>query len=105
MRQQILVPCLISAAVSFVVTILAFILLLPASTLAQASAVQGESVAVVNSDGEPRAMMGLLPWGAGVLRVLGGDGLPRLQLSTGGPGFAPNPRNAGVDVLYSDGET
>src|SRR5436305_2124118 len=105
MRRQIAVTCVVSTVVSCLVTTVALLLILPASTFAQATALPAESVSVVTTDGDPRATMGLLPWGAGMLRILGSDGLPRLQLSPGGPPFAPNPRNAGVDVLYPDGET
>src|SRR5438128_1270568 len=104
MRQMAL-TCVVSAVVSSVVTTVALIMVLPAATHAQPTAVQAESLSAVTTDGEPRVTMGVLPWGAGTLRILGSDGLPHLQLSTGGPPFSPNPRNAGVDVLYPDGET
>ena len=78
-RQQMALTCIVSAVVSSIVTTLALVLMLPASSLAQPTAVQAESVAVVTTDGEPRAI--LLP--AKTLYQPGPS--PQSQAGLGGP--------------------
>ena len=105
MRRTILLPIVVSSAVSILVTVLVLTVALPAVVRAQEARIRAEQFTVVGDNGVDRIRLQTGPGVSAASTVLDAQGQPRVEIRTGGSDAAGgvNPVGAGINIWASNG--